>query len=135
QNIDFAVFRASNIERSTSHVERTKKPRMQKPRMQKPSIRCSRFDVGWSMFGSPSSARIRRMRRGLSLLEVLFAIFVAAVGLLGLAALLTVGGVQTAQSEQADRSAAFARMTMRDVEARGYLRPFVGSFRSNDPSY
>jgi hypothetical protein len=56
------------------------------------------------------------------LLEVLFAIFVAAVGLLGLAALLTVGGVHTAQTEVADRSAAYARASAREVENRGMLQ-------------
>jgi hypothetical protein len=86
------------------------------------------FDVGHSSYVA------RRSRRGISLLEVLFAIFVAAVGLLGLAALLTVGGVHTAQTEQADRSAAFARAACRDIEAREMLRPFVGGFRA-DPTF
>ena len=62
-------------------------------------------------------------RRGISLLEVLISIGILSVGLLGLMALIPLGHHDIVEATKMDRGATLGRVSFRDLEVRGYLRP------------
>ncbi len=62
-------------------------------------------------------------RHGLTLLEVLISIFVLAVGLLSVASLLPVASFQAQRALVNDRKAIVGQSAIREIKARGFLRP------------
>lgn len=62
-------------------------------------------------------------RRGISLLEVLVSTLCLSVGLMGLIALIPLGHHDIVEATKMDRIATLGRLSFRDLQVRGYLRP------------
>jgi len=84
-----------------------------------------RLHVATSGWERTAAARIAPppARAGVTLLEVMISIFVMLIGVLGVAALIPAGRYSATEALKADRSAAIARVALRDAKVQEVLNP------------